>query len=225
MQSGTKEPTQPYRSTCWTIVWKWCEHSLVSGALLVAVTVSSAAGVGTAAVPPPPLPGARAGTTPFSGGGARASPPAVTRTRPAVESNRSEDFPESHVVIVGLNLESGTTNGHLHPRTGVTGSRVKRTQTFCALCYVIGSCEKQNTNILKNKPSITGMLFILLVINSLHTNTKTYLFLCFSSFSLSSRLFMRSWFLFSCLSSTVFYTNKKQSSLIIGLCQHFEKCL
>lgn len=34
------------------------EHTLVSGALLVAVTVSSAAGVGSAAMPPPPFPGA-----------------------------------------------------------------------------------------------------------------------------------------------------------------------
>lgn len=62
------------------LVWEWCKHTLVSGALLVAVTVSSAAGVGvgSAAVPPPPLPGARAGAAPFSGGGARASPPAVS---------------------------------------------------------------------------------------------------------------------------------------------------
>lgn len=58
------------------------EHTLVSGALLVAVTVPSAAGVGAAAMPPPPFPGARAGAAPVSRRGARASPSAVTRTRP-----------------------------------------------------------------------------------------------------------------------------------------------
>lgn len=54
----------------------------MSGALLVAVTMSSAAGVGSAAMPPPPFPGARAGAAPVSRRGARASPSAVTRTRP-----------------------------------------------------------------------------------------------------------------------------------------------
>lgn len=55
-------------------------YLLVSGALLVAVTVSSAARAGSAAMPPPPLPGARARAAPVSRCGARAPPSAVTRT-------------------------------------------------------------------------------------------------------------------------------------------------
>lgn len=92
----------------WCFVWVWCGHTLVSGALLVAVPVSSVAGVGvgvgSAAVPPPPLPGARAGAAPFSGGGARASPPAVARARPAVESERSENLSESHLFITAAHF-------------------------------------------------------------------------------------------------------------------------
>jgi len=54
-----------------------CVCVLVSGALLVVVPVSSAAGA--AALPPLPLPGARAALV--SRGGARAPPPAVARVR------------------------------------------------------------------------------------------------------------------------------------------------
>lgn len=92
----------------------------MSGALLVAVTVSSVAGVGvgSAAVPPPPLPGARAGAAPFFGGGARASPPAVTRARPADESKSSENLSESHLFIIDLNFTRTETNSQLHTSTG-----------------------------------------------------------------------------------------------------------
>lgn len=128
------------RASTWYFVWELWD-SLVSRALLVAVTVSPAAGVGvrSAAVPSPPLPGAGAAAASFSGGGARASPPAVTRARPAVERKRSENFSESHVFIINLNFARTTTNGQLHPHTGTIGSEVNRTQTFCALCYVIWS--------------------------------------------------------------------------------------
>lgn len=134
------------KRTTWSlyIVWEWCEHSLVSGALLVAVTVSSAAGVGTAAVTPPPLPGAGAGATPLSRGRARASSPAVTWAWPAVESKRSENFSKIHFFVITLNCESSATNGQLHPNTGKISSGVKRTLTFYALCYVIWSWKKQN---------------------------------------------------------------------------------
>lgn len=57
---------------------------LVSGALLVALAAPSAAGAGSAAVPPLPVPGARAAPLPRRG--ARAPPSAVARTGPSMLS-------------------------------------------------------------------------------------------------------------------------------------------
>lgn len=76
-------------------------YVLVSGAMLVAVAVSSGARARSAAMPPPPLPGARAWTAPFSWCWTRASPPAVTRARP----DRNRIWASRKVSLVATNSE------------------------------------------------------------------------------------------------------------------------
>lgn len=79
-----------YNSVRVGVKYKLCPYLLVSGALLMAmaVTMPSTAWAGSAAVSPPPLPGAWTRAAPVSWRGARAPPSAITRTRPERESSR-----------------------------------------------------------------------------------------------------------------------------------------